>query len=299
MRLDRIITLGLFAPVRRLGRAAEGPRRTLPVLMYHSVSEDKEEGVRPYYRTAVSPRRFEEQMEWIAETGARGVTLSEGLRLLEEGGAHEARTVALTFDDGFRDFYTSAHPVLQRHRFSATMYLATGYIGEERSQFNSFDCMTWAEVRELQGAGIEFGTHSVTHPELHALPLGAVADELARSKGQLEERLRVEAAHFAYPYAFPQEDGPFTAVLSELLRAQGYRTCVTTRIGRVEPGDDPYRLKRLPVNQCDDRALFVAKLGGAYDWLAVPQLLTRCAKSYARRARSRRGKDRLPAPSKA
>jgi len=62
------------------------------------------------------------------------------------------------------------------------------------------------------------------------------------------------------------------------LKAQGYDTCVTTMIGRARAGDDPFRLKRLPLNDWDDDVLLAAKLNGAYDWLALPQDVFKRAK---------------------
>ena len=82
--------------------------------------------------------------------------LSEGLAALRAKSADSqgvnsppAKLVAITFDDGFRDFYTEAFPILQRERFSATMFLPTSFIAEQPRQFLSRDCMTWSEVREL------------------------------------------------------------------------------------------------------------------------------------------------------
>ena len=89
MRFDRLITLGAVRPVRRaldrlpalgLRRSPFDPR--LPILMYHSISDDPEPRVRPYYKVCTSPRRFAEQMQWLADWGYRGVTLSEGLAML-------------------------------------------------------------------------------------------------------------------------------------------------------------------------------------------------------------------------
>ncbi len=264
-----MITLCLARPVKSVGLAASG--RALPVLMYHSISDDPENGVAPYYKTATSPARFEEQIRFLSEHGFESVDLAEAIRLLNTKVPTTTKPVVITFDDGFRDFHDLAFPILKKYGQSAIMYLPTAFIGNERRSFKGRECMTWDEVKSLQGQGIAFGSHTVNHPKLYELPWKEIEEELANSKENLERELGGEAPSFAYPFAFPQQDQPFTDRFTRLLRQYGYRNCCTTMAGRVRPGDDSFRIKRLPVNGCDDPALFAAKLAGAYDWFAHPQ----------------------------
>lgn len=281
VRLDRCLTLSIFKPWQRFN-PVQAVRR-VPILMYHSISDEPEDGVAPYYRLTTSPRRFAEQMQWLDQHGYRGMSLEMALAMLADGYAGNWPLVAITFDDGYRDFYTEAWPILQRHHFTATLYLPTAFVGSQRKSFHGRECLTWNEVRELRTHGFRFGSHTVHHPKLHELSWDAIVDELQRSKDGIEQELGEAVASFAYPYAFPQEDRRFTARFAELLRAQGYRSGVTTRIGRARAGDDLFDLKRLPVNSGDDEALFSAKLQGAYDWLSVVQSAFRFGKAGARR----------------
>ncbi len=263
------MSLYAFRPLMEMNVISN--RRALPILMYHSISEDAEPDASPYYKTTTRPALFAQHLRWLNDEGFRSVDLEKGIRMARQGNGASERTVVITFDDGFRDFYDSAFPALKAHGHTATVFLPTAFIGESRQTFKGRECLTWEEVRELRAQGIRFGSHSVNHPVLYETPWGEIENQLALSKKKLELELGETVASFAYPYAFPQQDRRFAGTFGNLLRRLGYQHCVTTMIGRVQSGDDLFSLKRLPVNDCDDRPLLLAKLSGAYDWLAYPQ----------------------------
>jgi peptidoglycan/xylan/chitin deacetylase (PgdA/CDA1 family) len=185
----------------------------------------------------------------------------------------------ITFDDGFADFYSEAFPVLNHCGFTATMFLPTEYVADNRKQFKDKPCLNWAEVRELQGHGISFGSHTVTHPKLLELDLQTIQREIVDSKRAIEQKLGCEVESFAYPFAFPQTEAGFVRALRNLLRDAGYRNGVTTVVGRASRNSDPYFRQRLPVNSCDDPDFFTRKLSGGYDWVSIPQHLLKLAKT--------------------
>jgi peptidoglycan/xylan/chitin deacetylase (PgdA/CDA1 family) len=261
--MDRLATLYVFHP---LAERLVSHEVRIPILMYHSIS-DASDDRHPYYQTTTSPARFAEQMRFLKENGYRAEPLSQAVKTLARNESGIPKPVVVTFDDGYRDFYTNAYPVLAEHGFSATMFLPTGYIGDRRLSFNNLECLTWSEVRELHGAGMEFGSHTVTHPKLKELGPEAVEEELRCSKAAIEDQLGGEAACFSYPFAFPETMRPFVGKLRETLLTCGYRHGVSTMIGSATTGDDPLFLRRLPVNVSDDLRLFRAKLEGGYEWL--------------------------------
>lgn len=306
MRLDRFLTRLVFHPLVRAGLGPPGFR--LPILMYHSISDEPEDGVAPYYQTCTRSVVFARHVALLKSLGYRGVNLNDGLAWLQSSsqphapqsamsGSHSvlgtrpsglgprtsdvsSRPVVLTFDDGFQDFQRVAFPILQERGFGATVYLPTAFIGETPRQFKNRACLTWSEVHALHRAGIEFGSHTVNHPRLVDLDWVGIEDELRDSKTALEQRLGDSVKVFAYPYAFPPMDSAFAGQLRTVLEIVGYTSCVTTRVGRVRANDDPFRLKRLPVNSSDDDSLLKAKLEGAYDWLGFPQAMSKTVRYW-------------------
>ena len=271
-RLDRSLTTVVFHPLRR---ALGGGGPAVPVLMYHRVCGDPEPGVSPYYQIHTSPSVFRRHLRQLSEAGYRTMDLAGVAGLLARGEPLASKVVVITFDDGYRDFCTGAFPALQEHRFTATVFLPTAFIQDERRSFKGAECLTWREARQLCQAGIQFGSHTVNHPRLAELGWPEIERELRDSKQQMEERLGETVTAFAYPFAFPQSDRAYAGAFRSLLMQTGYTCCATTEIGRVKAGDDPFRLKRLPANSLDDADFFRAKLEGGYDWLAWPQAATK------------------------
>jgi peptidoglycan/xylan/chitin deacetylase (PgdA/CDA1 family) len=309
-RLDRVVSLALAGPVAQgLRQAVHGVRpaqpstggETIPVLMYHSIADDVDNGVHPYFRTVTRAARFAEQVEFLRQRGYQGVTLANAACQLRRAGmtsgavptsdhkpAHKLaqtpvqktvqKPVVLSFDDGFRDFYTTAFPILQRAGFSATVFVSTDFIG--KAFLTGRMCLDAHELRELRAHGMEVGSHSASHRHLVELPVVELAQELNTSKEVLQDITDHGVVSFSYPYRFPQQNRPFTRVLADLLEKAGYKNGVTTTLGRACAEDDVLFLPRLPVNDCDDIPLFNAKLNGHYDWLRSGQNLRKNSRAW-------------------
>ena len=283
-RLDRILSVRLFAPFCRW--AFPEDRKKIPVLMYHSVSNDKERVSHPYFAVNTTPGVFSRQMQYLSDSGYRAVHLDAALDLIRSGSGTGEKVVVLTFDDGYMDFYEEAVKTLRRVGFAATVYLPSSLIGDRFSRsFNEKACLTWDRVRELSLAGHAFGSHSATHRLLRELGREELEEEIRRSKQVIEDKIGKPVDSFSHPYAFPEEDGAYMRRLRDLLAEAGYRHGVSTNIGRISREDDRYFLRRIPVNSFDDRELFHAKLIGGYDWLFAAQK----AYKYLKMGRPRRG----------
>jgi peptidoglycan/xylan/chitin deacetylase (PgdA/CDA1 family) len=263
LRMDRLATLCVVDPLRR---SIFNGKASLPILMYHSIADENETGVHPYYRTTTTPSVFAQHMKHLSDHGYSTINLAEAAQYLRNGPPPK-KCAVITFDDGYNDFYCHAFPTLSRYHFAATVFLPTAYIGTRPIRFRGKECLTWNEIRELRNHGVRFGSHTVTHPQLSSLDAAGVRSEIVNSKQALEENMGEQVDSFSYPFAFPEENTSFVRMLRDTLIDAGYHQGVSTRIGTAHPKEDPYFLRRLPMNSLDDRPLFDAKLQGGYDWL--------------------------------
>ena len=269
-RFDRFATLYFGRPFAQLFGPNE--RCCVPILMYHSISENLFGKSHPYFQINTTPEVFAQQMRWLRNSGYRTLGTSQLIAGLENG-ENLSKVVVITFDDGYRDFYTEAMHVLRQCGFSATIYLTTDRIKDEPMRVEGADYLTWGEVRELQIEGIRFGSHTVTHPDLRSLGPEQIEYELCCSKEVIEDKLGVAVDSFAYPFAFPEQDKIFTHYLEDALSNYGYSDGVCTMLGRASSEKNHYFLPRIPVNSWDDEHFLQAKLQGGYDWLHWAQAL--------------------------
>ncbi len=277
MRLDRAISVHLSHPVSRW--LIKRRRARIPILMYHAIKE----GTRtrhPYYETNTSPQVFAQQMQFLRENSYTVLSLEDALSCLEAGMTN-GKCAVITFDDGNRDFFTQAYPILSKYNFAATVFLVTGLLKDDNWDHNGTDHLTWREVQELHTNGVQIGSHAVTHPELTTLDAKQVDYEVGFSKKTIEDEIGCAVKAFSYPYAFPEADRKFTRSLKEMLIQHGYEYGVSTILGTAGSRNDRFFLPRLPVNTWDDPSLFRSKLEGGYDWLHWPQWLYKIVKRGA------------------
>jgi len=269
-RLDRLVTMNVALPVTKIAGPKEGTR--VPILMYHSISENLFGKSHPYYQINTAPRIFVEQMRSLRRMGYKTLAPGEVVERFQRG-ADLAKAFVITFDDGYRDFVTEALPVLKECGFTATIYLATSRIQDAPAKIDGAEYLSWSAVRELRKQGIELGSHTISHPILREQKPEQVRNELKRSKEIIQDQLGEQVVSFAYPYAFPEEDAGFKKFLDAELQSAGYHNGVTTILGRASRGDHRFFLPRLPINSWDDEKFLKAKLEGGYDWLHWPQHL--------------------------
>lgn len=219
-----------------------------PVLMYHSISPSR---VPDPHRLRVHPARLDRHLRLLRRLGLRGVSLSELLRAHHRG--RSAGLVGLTFDDGYTNFLDYAVPVLQRHGMSGTVYVVAGRLGGRNDWDDGprLDLLNADQVRTVAAAGLEVGSHTLTHVRLAGIDAATLSTELSGSRQVLENVLQSDVPGFCYPY------GSYDDAASEAVRVAGYdHACVT---GDYFPGDR-FTLPRCYVSPHDTAAHLVARL---------------------------------------
>ncbi|MEW6443450.1 MAG: polysaccharide deacetylase family protein [bacterium] len=214
-----------------------------PILLYHSVEAGED-----LYST--HPRLFREQMSWLRGRGYRVSSLEPLCDYLRTGVPIQPGTVFLTFDDGLRNNYEHVFPVLREHAFTATVFLTTSRVGKTADWYPpdsdgllpAFPMLSWDQIREMAAGGIDFQPHGHTHAHLTRLGPEAAKEEIRASRQTLEERLQRAASLFAYPY------GEHDLTLRSVVQESAFLGAVSTRVGRLCLGDDPFAMPRM---DCD------------------------------------------------
>lgn len=255
---------------RLIAKTAPPRGKRVVVLCYHSVHPDKE-------FSSVTPELFKIHLQWLKEH-CQPVPLSQALAVVQNG--QEGKPfVSITFDDGYADNYEYAFPLLQEYDIPATFFVTVGLLeGDpavvERFQtlrgacFEDIRPLTWEQVREMQRAGMEIGSHTWSHPNLARLGRAEARKELQRSKEVLEQRLGEAVSLLAYPFGKPQRH--FTTETVELAAELVYEVAAAVLFRRVRPEDSPLALPRFFVTR-DSVETLATKVMGAWDWLGYWQ----------------------------
>jgi peptidoglycan/xylan/chitin deacetylase (PgdA/CDA1 family) len=213
----------------------------VPVLMYHEITTS------PFgsARLAVPPTSFAAQVTYLHDNGFTGITAGQVASALSQGERLPDRSVVLTFDDGFADFHEVALPILQRYRFTATLYVTTGWIRDAQFPAGSAPgpMLSWSQLSEAAAAGIEIGAHSHRHRELDQLDDRALYGELATSKEILEDGLATGVPGLAYPFGYS------SARVRGLAQRVGYHHAYAVANRRIGTEPDLYALPRLTVSR--------------------------------------------------
>ena len=217
------------------------PNSQVVVLCYHRF-EGKAGG-----SLSIEAAQLEEQMQKIKDAGLSVISMKDFLAWKRGEKSIPDKSVLITIDDGYMSAYEVAWPILKKYGYPFTMFVYLDYISKGGKS------MTWQQLAEMRDAGVEIGSHTVSHQDLRRKGKKAtdhesfLKDELERSKQVIEEKLGVRCATIAYPFGLHNEK------VRAAVKAAGYEAGFTTYGKRLVQGADPYALGRYDVTTKDAR----------------------------------------------
>lgn len=245
-------------------------KSNITILMYHRVNDSVSKEI------SVSKSDFLWQMKYLKKNNYHVISIDRAICLKDMMCSRSCRStkekyVVLTFDDGYEDYYTTAYPILSQFGYPSIIYLVPGFV-ETGSVFwwdrdlGESRLMDWKQIEELKNSPlVQFGCHSMTHPDFDRIEKKQAEEELVFSQRKLEEKLSLPIKHFSYPRGIVTKDTRNTV---KVLYETGVSIFDGDEISSGSNGDHMAQLKRMPIQRSDGRCLFGARLKG---WLVMEE----------------------------
>lgn len=215
----------------------------IPVLAYHKIDEPTADvKIRGAY---TSPKKFARQMSYLKKQNFTFYTAAELIDLYRTNGAFPKKSLALTFDDGWKDNYTFAFPILKDLGIKATIFLVPSCIGQTTATVvadgeAAREHLSKENILEMSEYGIEFGSHTLNHKLLHRISDEEIEFEVVESKKEIETLLQKPCRTFAYPAGF------FTDSAQKIIEKAGYIAAFSTVYGN-DAETNLYALNRIEI----------------------------------------------------
>jgi len=214
----------------------------IPILMYHSISYEKGNILR------VSKESFRSQMKYLKENNYTTLTLDELYLYMKTGKNLPNKPIVITFDDGYKDNYTNAYPILKEFKLKATVFVITNTIDHEKNYLTS------TEIKSMDLNNIRIESHTASHEHLDQITYIDTIKTMKTSKSKLENLLNRRIDYIAYPY------GGYTENTIKAAKQSCYKLAFSTNLGWVDKNDNIYSLGRIFVNSNLNLEQFKAKL---------------------------------------
>ncbi len=249
-----IIAVILFIVIIGTYGAEMYRKYTAPIIMYHNIDKTADF----HHLNGVSLKNFEMQMAFLKNHRYNVISLDALEDMITKQDAIPHNTVVLTFDDGYEDNYLRAFPILKKYDLPATIFIIPEKIGTEQY-------LTWEQVREMDKAGIMFGSHTLTEAYLPGVSNQEQIKEIKDSKRVIERKL----GHPIYNICYPS--GGFSDFTKEKVKELGYKAACTTNRGYDKFNKDVYELNRVRFGDKDTSGVGIwGKLSGFYNFFRSP-----------------------------
>jgi len=221
----------------------------VPILMYHYIQDLPNKYDQLTFNLTVTPANFNAQLKWLSIHGYHSVTFDDLRAYFAGRHALPSKPFVITLDDGYRDLFTTAYPIIRAYGFVAVAYIVTGFVGRLRY-------VTTDMIKQMDGDGIEIASHTVDHADLARMLLPSIDYQVIQSKRWLEALLGHPVVDFAYP------SGRFDALDETALQAAGYSTAVAEDgVSTERDWAWRYAWRRTRVAGGESLATFIKSLG--------------------------------------
>lgn len=233
----------------------DGVARTayIPILMYHYLSTPPANADIYRQDLSVPPALFAAQLDRIKSEGYTTISLYDLIAYLQQGKSLPEHPVILTFDDGYRDNYENAFPLLHERQMTATFFLVIDFINNERPEY-----LTWDMVREMYAGGMAIEVHGIDHSSLRKRSRADLEFQALRSYETIQDRIGIRPRFVSYPA------GEYDADTITMFQSAGYWAALTTVQGATHNSDKLFELKRVRIRNTTTPDELVRLL--AVDW---------------------------------
>jgi len=191
----------------------------VPILLYHYVEYVKDEKDTIRKSLNIEPHILDAQIKTLKEAGYQFLTIVDLVNALEDKIKVSSKNVILTFDDGYKDFYTDVFPIVKKNGVKAVIFIVPAFLDKPNN-------LSTLELKEIDKSGlIEIGAHTMNHIYLKGQSRERVQYEVSESKKYLEKLLGHRVVSFAYPY------GAFDNQTINIVKNAGFKSAVSTVSG--------------------------------------------------------------------
>lgn len=220
----------------------------VPVLMYHYVRRGINPKDKEAYFLSVTPENLDSQFAFLTQNNFQTISLNDLYDSLTNRVPLPPKSVVITFDDGYRDFYTDAFPIIKKYNLRVVSFYVADYV-----TYPGY--MNWDMLREINNSGlVDIESHTLHHPNLTKISLVDARREIFDSKKVLEQGLGKKVNYFNYPY------GAFNPLIVNLVQQAGYKMAFSTLVGNKMNSSEMFFLRRISVTGSDTIQTFSNKL---------------------------------------
>lgn len=203
---------------------------SIPVVMYHSIDYEKGNELR------VPKEKFREQMKYLKDNAYTTLSLDELYSFIINNKPIPEKSIVLTFDDGYKDNYNNAYPILKEFGFNATVFVITNCVDKEAA------FLTSKQLKEMEKNKIDIESHTLNHDKLDKLSYDKQIETLKGSKEYLEKLLNKKIKYIGYPY------GEYNDTAVKATKDTGYTMAFTTESGWANKNQGVYTLHRVYIS---------------------------------------------------